>query len=327
MRELPPGVLVIVLVAGSACTLSERSNVDLKLHDGEAVGDLETRNGYTGFTVSSDTVFVTIEAVDGAKRAAEVLKQHPDLGPSEIDYRILDQDGRMFVLGVGGDSFANEEWAHDLDIRHEDLPPAADRDAHYELLVRAEPILEDLEGQINSDHYRTLLMLLQAIAREKLERDTFDEPSEDFPLERSVTYIHYGAIYKAALYWGIADHSGTRAQSWNSIRTLMYLDYSRGNHGRYWFEAGMSLNCSSDFSGRTSSSLSHYAPYSTTDTSTNQGGGCSTPFNPYSLSASNHVCNDDAYAQYGNIKYGAAVCWVTCGSSGLRTSSPACSSI
>lgn len=277
-----------------------------------------------------------IEAVTGERRSEDVLAEHDELGEYEIDFRVVDSNGIPFIMGFGGDFWAESSWEKDYEESLAIEVDLLDRETHYELLGEAVEALQNIQG----DQLNFPLDTLNGVATSRFvewrdktleiddshENETGEIGNSTGAPPPATTYRHYAYIYYSPLWWSAysADHSSTRALATSSSGGTTYYDLSYGNHGRYYNEAGMSYSCGTYWSGRSSKSLK-YSPYGSTDTSyDNPGGGCSTS---YGWTSKLHNCNDDSYAQYGNVKNNSYSSWSTCGDSTLRDDVPTCSSI
>ncbi len=305
----------------------------------------ETPNGDWTIEVLSDSTVVTfagedaslrLEALNGAERPADVQEEHPELGKYDVDLRVIDRNGIPWIMALGGDEFAISSWADDYAETVNISVDDADREAHYELFP---DVREALDSVGVSDSYQ--LGELRDLVRSQSEELRIGRPKSGFPTNGSdtggtsvnpppppsTTYTHWVYVYYRAAFWVFGDHSSTRAVSTKDGVGTTMSDLSYGNHGYKYTDARMSFSCGNWWSGRASATL-HYSPYSGSDTAYGiAGGGCSTVYDAIYPTAGGHVCNDDSYAQYGNVKNDANIVWSTCSDSTLRQYVPVCSSI
>lgn len=133
--------------------------------------------------------------------------------------------------------------------------------------------------------------------------DGGDETGEP-PPPPSGSYRHKTHIYTAPLFWGYADHSAVKVNSCRSTSPPT-MDVTRPT-------SSMSLSCYENFRGR-----SNATPVLWDNVCDSYSGS--------GVTSGTHVCNDDTYAEYGNVHDNYIVgAWSTCTDSSLRKSAPTC---
>lgn len=135
------------------------------------------------------------------------------------------------------------------------------------------------------------------------------------------TYTHWTTIRSGSCCWSWGQHSAVWFKSFEGATFVYQLILS--NHGRKANDSSLSNSsgCPKSWGPRSNITL-NFVPYYATDTfGTGDAGGCSTS---YGITSGTHVCNDDSFAEYRNIKNNGVSSWVTCSDSTLRTTAPAC---
>lgn len=314
----------------------------IRVYAGSTVGgtyDAEVAPEESSVVVEGLGAMLLLEAVTGEPRPADVLAEHPELGEFEIDFRVVDKNGIPFIMGFGGDFPADPSWEESYENSLGIPVDPVDREAHYELLGDAAEAIGEIRGDRGTGGFP--LEALAGVAASRFAEwhdgtpeldgliDGYEPDASGGAPPPATTYRHYAYVYYNPLWWTAwnGDHSSFRGLVKNSTGTTTIYDLSYGNHGRYYYESGMSYSCGFYWSGRSSTAI-RISPYEGTDTSTgNIGGGCSTGYDTVYPTTGGHVCNDDSYAQYGNVKNDSYSTWSTCSDSTLRKTVPVCSSI
>ena len=141
----------------------------------------------------------------------------------------------------------------------------------------------------------------------------------EHPVKRPVKFQEvFATLYRnAGLDVGqvrIFDNSG-----------VLVADVKTRNHGRWVDDPSMhtAVGCPKAYRGRTNQTPL-YVPYFATDSyADGKAGGCQTA---YGVLSGQHVCNDDSYAQYSNVKNNPFLlqAYATCSDTTLRGTTPTC---
>lgn len=232
--------------------------------------------------------------------------------PYEVDVRFLDRNGSPFLVQVGGHAYIDSKWRDEDTAQDFEVLPER-RAIDFDLVRALGKELSSLDLPNHSHELRVLSQLADSIDEQDSDPTLGYEHSAGHEKEQSAaptaSYNHKITIKKKAAFncSFCGDHSAVLLQIYYSSGSL-YKQISTSNHGTAATDSSMSNACSKTFT------------YSTTATPLLQY-PCTTS---YGFTSGYHVCNDDTYCQYYDVKNGANSSWVTCGDSSLRAYAPSC---
>lgn len=160
-------------------------------------------------------------------------------------------------------------------------------------------------------------------------------PGIDVPAQTQTVSATNYYIYQAYIRWvnawilpsTWAQHSAVLVNVYNQSTGAFIVTKSSSNHGRDASDPTMTTvsGCPKAWGGRFYA-IPAFQPYINTDNgilgTDYNAGGCGSP---YGGIPGKHVCNDDSFAEYSNLKYDTmGLSWPTCSDSSLRTSAPTC---
>lgn len=266
-----------------------------------------------------DDLAVYAQVRPGADRPAEFTDA--DLGPYEIDSRVLDVDGYPFIETWGGHGPYDARWnaavelpedAVDSSHRDRDHAMAADLAqawAEHPLAVDYPFMTDDLLVVTVGDLEMALLDL-EAQPLENLRGGTFEHR----------TWVTYASC---CVTWG--EHSAVVVKTINKKKQLV-LTRQAGNHGRKGTDPSMTQGDYRAWGGRSNKepTLRNKAWRDADTFASSKGGGCNTS---YGTVPGTHVCNDDSQAEWKNVRDNAIdYTQSTCSDWSLKTKHPTFSS-
>jgi hypothetical protein len=307
---------------------------------------------------------VYLQTSVGQLKPLPYRKSFPHDPQSEMDGRLVDQEGRTFGLLIGGDRLIDPSWAADLtgagDIttKAEGVQRAADfllaREAAAAFAAQAGPELADHVFHLTNMTAKTpdedtgLQKLAKEIESTNVDRDY-----------ATTTYAQEGVLYTIPLGNGSggdelgaiagdiadvltgAEHSSVQSWQYNSSSGSWSVYVSSCNHGPCAGSSGMSFACysCSGYAGPnpascalTTNTLQAYWGYES-NSSLSIGGACTSSnygidildINVYGADDPNHVCNDDSAMELQEIRNIARLAGNWSGGSGGWNNGFACS--
>ena len=249
-----------------------------------------------------------------APPTAEELAANPDLPTSDVDVRVLDADGRPFVLQMSGDRFLDPTWQAPTVEGFDEL----DRLRDFAMLNQAIPAFRTLALPPELDQLRLTGVQLGLAATGELakpeQRGTETERGVIAWGPSSVVKWDFVIRKKPFGCCGVGDHSAVELRGWSASTSIVYRAYSC-NHG----------TCASD----TSVMSTHCVmPGFRTDDGTHSryfySDGCTTSYNVTSVWG--HNCNDDSELQGRAIWYDSSqsTSGGSCNSAGPHNWAPGC---
>jgi len=322
------GAAFLALAVGcTEGTIQQRPDVS-QLEEGLTILKAEPTWGVNAAYVK-DRRGVFVETRVGYLRPEIYRLTWPDDPTHEMDFRVLDQKGRVIIVQRGGDTFVDPSWDQDIgesvkayaDINPEER--TKDIELAWEALgVAATSLPEEFKEHVH--YFRTLGSRLpfhrdpEMMARLQELASRADPGPKTSPSESAYASTYYGApIYVAGhayrgeiLNWG--DHTAVNfVYSFDGWQTGYIWVYAC-NHGRCSYESGMNYRCVSGGS---------WVPAASWDVETNSGGnkavsgGCRSPYSWFTYTKywwgstgdkNTHDCNDDAAYELWQAKEGTA---------------------
>jgi hypothetical protein len=321
----------------SACGSAERTEADGTANDaaasavqGLSVVELDEAAGKAVFKYEKDGRTITYDMRLGPPMLTppsdESLKVDPELPSEEVDARVLDSNGAVFQLQMGGDSFIDPSWT---------MPHVEDIDEAGRLQdIR---LMKDAEAAFRAIHIAPGLKALRqtGVQLAKAVETTPYKPGETLPTEAArvpggltpQSTVAVGpssvrkwdfVIHKEQVHvLGIpvaADHSAVNLRGWSASGSIVF-NADSCNHGP----------CA-----RTMSTIHCVMPGFKTDDGTHSryfySGGCTTPYS-WNSSSGHHNCNDDSELQGRAITQdrSQSTTGASCGSSADHYHAPGCS--
>ncbi len=258
--------------------------------------------GVKGVYLRNDDV-IHFEAV----RGLPIENARPELGEPayEIDVRIMDADGYVFMSQAGGDGFIDPTW--EVDAQKDTWSESADaadleqRSKAFDLAIGMTKKIVELSNNVQTDSPNGLSYYqveadftseIEAIAglvtgylsMDKDVRSGSDVSGLD---NWGGAYTHIVQAHKKDSTGGAYEHSGTRSYCKVTSTGAQVGYYQRCNHGTCPGGTGMRCYCKGTWSNRTN------------DLKGNTN--CSTYYNPLSTMGG-HNCHDDTYLQFTNVR-------------------------
>jgi hypothetical protein len=333
MTQLAWAIVALSLTTLVACAAPDGDALVLDVHD-DGHGALQVR-------ATADDLEILIEWRRGRVRPESWIGDARREGRFEGDTLVADSQGRLLLLELGGDAAVDSTWMQRLSEPHGLIDPEQRR-RELQLAVTVGERLGD--GPVLDLEARRLARDLAVSARATLA--DFDDGARVVQDAHTVidadasigegpavveqalaapTYTHQIYIRWAACCWNFGEHAATRLRIFNASGQLV-TELKTNNHGRAVDDPSMTTaqGCPKSWSGR-SNQLPPFQPFRTADTAEpGNAGGCSTRYDDLPPTAGGHVCNDDAIAQYANVKFNASMLWGTCSDATLRVRHPTC---
>jgi len=284
---------------------------------------------------------IKFEVIRGEKTPLEALLIYPGVTSHSIDVRVCDDHDYCFINGAGGHTLADQSWIQE----NQNDVPTGDRglknfQTAWELRndLGKQPLgaFDGLEEEIQSlkDATNQPPDTWQGIPPEydplhkKPQSSIEGTPAKGvLSLVGIAPYTHIFKVWRQSLAGAFAYHSSTHTTVLDA-RGLPINLYYTCNHGTCGNSTQMSLYCSRNFSGRSSSNIpirvrceapaKNGAEHAITDT-----GCCMSPYGYAPLYIS-HVCNDDSRLQRDMTIAGKAVIASYCYDLYLQGQAPYC---
>jgi hypothetical protein len=328
----------LVAAAGCAGDAEPRPDPDpeIELDPGPA--------GALGIDAARGSVRVRLELRRGASRPAAWQGDLRHDGQYEGDVMVLDAQGRPVLVELGGHAAVDAAWQERIERVQGPIDPKLRR---RELELAGEAATQ-LAAAGRLDHESQLLIAgLASSIRATL--DGFDDgpevvaSAEPSPADGSdagtgsalgrvgrlgqalgAGYVHQVYVRGAACCWPGYQHSSTRLRIFDAYGVLV-SDLKTRNHGRWVDDPSMrtAVGCPRAYRGR-ANQTPLYVPYLATDSfGDGRAGGCQTA---YGVLSGEHVCNDDSFAQYSNVRDNPFLVpsYATCSDTTLRGTTPTC---
>ncbi|MGZ3455428.1 MAG: hypothetical protein ACXVEF_37835 [Polyangiales bacterium] len=303
--------------AGEEQTATRPEVADLK--DGLTVLTAKPEWGITAAYKEAGRA-IYIETRVGAPKPEAYRQAFPDEPANEMDMRVVDSDGRSFIIIKGGDTFVDPTWEADIvKNRKPSKAHLAHRDADFSLAEKAAGELVKAHGapdfaphvyhftQLNAYLPARNPMLMERVQElnTKLRPEvtlTKTDVTQGYNANNNYNWW-YGDLYSKSLYI-IANHSATAARNygWNDATGTSVLDEQiiNCNHG----------TCAGSMSYRASNNTGWIAGYRDLGSSGYSGeaitvntgvwGSCRTGYNWNTPPG--HDCNDDSAYQLWQIR-------------------------
>jgi hypothetical protein len=251
---------------------------------------------------------------------AEDLVQNPELPTHEVDSRVLDAEGRPFLLQMGGHTFVDPTWQMPAVENFNETERLND----FALLRNAVPAFRSLTIPASLEHLRrTGIQLGTGIEDVPVKPGIENEPKLGPGVSpqgvvawgpSSVAKWDFVVRKKCFPACGVGDHSAVYLRGWSASSSVVFRAYSC-NHG----------TCASD----TSVMRDHCVmPGFRTDDGTHSryfySDGCTTRYNVTSVWG--HNCNDDSELQGRAIWHDRSQSTTggSCNSAGPHNWAPGC---
>ncbi|MGZ3454351.1 MAG: hypothetical protein ACXVEF_32390 [Polyangiales bacterium] len=268
--------------------------------------------------------------------------ENPEAPTMEVDARILDAEGRTFVMQVAGDKAMDPSWKSpqgtgiDELLRTTDFAAAGEAEAAFRALTVPKELAELRLAAID---------IAKGIARgEDTSGKTTAFPGKPtapggdtdptgglgtkgyvyWSSNSSVNVWDYQIYKKAVVSSFIAEHSAVRLRGWTTSHSLL-ITSDTCNHGTCASGSAMTSHC--NYSGWLTDDGTH-SRWFYPETSSSQDtitSGCQTTYGAFFDNGS-HVCNDDTLIQRNAITTDSSqsVTGGTCADNDKRWYAPGC---
>lgn len=264
---------------------------------------------------------IYLETRVGALKPEAYRKAFPDEPANEMDMRVVDAEGRSFIVVKGGDSFIDPTWEADIQKnRKPSKAHLAHRDNDFRMAEKAAGELVKTHGAPDfAPHVYHLTNLNTFLpARNPMLLARVQELNTKLRPEVSITKVGteqgynannyynwwYGDLYSKSIFLGVAHHSATAARNfgWNDATGSSALDeqYINCNHGTC--AGNMGFNGSNNtgwIAGYRDLAGSGYTSEGSGSTGAVYG-SCRTGYNWNTPPG--HDCNDDSAYQLWQIR-------------------------
>lgn len=293
--------------------VTEQTDMDLRV-------EASRGDAFTSFVVHRngvrDSDFVRDPDIDSPYDSDLIVRNRHDFPfitsgnhgvPTDPETGVPDMEPRM--------SFDQDAQIADLELTVEAAVELCEHDG----------VGDEFRWELRSLYYLAVASLEGARTALVTEHSDLPQTEDGIGVTRqalSGNYIHRVQIRWVDCCWVWGHHSAVFLEILDSNYGWV-AGISTRNHGREATDGSMSTvnGCPKTFTGRSAASP-NFQPFAYTDTFlTGDAGGCWTS---YGTGSGQHVCNDDSYAQYLNIKYDTAAYWSTCNDSTLRQWAPSC---
>jgi hypothetical protein len=247
---------------------------------------------------------------------AEELVANPELPTYNVDVRVVDADGRPFVLQMAGDAFLDPTWQSPAVEGFDEQGRVRD----FQLMGSAVADFRTLDLPQGLDELRRAAIQVGLGASAEVDKPELlgTGPSQRGVIAWGPTSVaKWDFIVRKKPFGccGVGDHSAVELRGWSASSSVVYRAYSC-NHG----------TCASD----TSVMGTHCVmPGFRTDDGTHSryfySDGCTTSYNVTSVWG--HNCNDDSELQGRAIWYDSSQSTTggSCNSAGAHNWAPGCS--
>jgi hypothetical protein len=255
----------------------------------------ELREGLTSlFTVPNgingsyelDGKIVHFETRRGSRTPKYLRDGDPATPDYEIDVRFMDQDGKPFLIQIGGDAPLDHTWT--------EIPPTlkdgTQAKAKFELAAKMVGTMKKHKFAHKFVHERQALLDLAPIVDsaqviEKVEEAPNQALSAPTQLAAN-TYRHRIAVHHKSCCFGLGRHSATIGKyiSTSGVTTTLFTTC---NHGTCASQMALKCSWTSASPGNRTNHVHNHVT-------------CTTPYNPTSVFG--HNSNDDTDLQYRAVR-------------------------